>query len=422
VLDSGGVDQFWNAMTATSQEVMDGFKTGRYFNENRVIAFLDELERTPPKPRRLRAIGHFFHKSKNMPRCPELQKAVGYFIGNTRMLVDSFVSEQAAALDNLTEQQRLEHPLHYNLEFTLTGAQTHLQNMTDVTASSDAQKLCAQLPALRDSFSLFPRNTHIKEFLGDLLKIAHSADAERLRKDCDGKRVILHTSCQHRLEAMEESLASFEPLSSEVYHHIVLVGAPERRSENETGLSFAYDGHILHVPVPDFYEHLHRKLFYAYMLFDLLTVPQLLIKVDDDLVLDDATKFVDCMDFVVNEKAAYAGRVVGAPKHEKQLHGWHIGKCADPVIEKRGYQYPLAKSYASGGYGYVLSPEGLSACSYMYLSMKEFFDQRVVGLEDVCAGHAAYAVGIETVQLADTDNLLCLPGLTTKARRRLDAQ
>jgi len=399
-LNTGGVDQFWGDVTETMPEVIDGLHSGRFIKENAIVDFLNEL--------------------KSTSRRSKLKEAIADLISNTSVLVENFISVKSKQLDSCSHQERIDTPMHYNMPFILQGARAHLQDIEDQTACFDPEALCSTLPKLRDTFSLFPRNTHFRTFLGDLLKIMHGPDAEQLRKDCEGKRVILFTSCHHRLTDVEECLASFECLSKDDYHPIVLLGAVDYCTENETGLSFAYDGHIIRVPVPDSYEHLHRKLFYAFMLFDLLTKPQMLIKLDDDILLDNTSKFVNCMDFALKENAACAGRVVGTKRHDMQAHGWHIGKCADPVIETRGYQYPLPKRYAAGGYGYVLSPEGLSACSYMYLAMKEFFQQRAIGLEDVCTGHAIYAVDSNVLQLADPNNILCLPGLTTKAHRRFD--
>lgn len=234
------------------------------------------------------------------------------------------------------------------------------------------------------------------------------------------RRVILHTSCHPRLTATQETIASFAPLDGE-YHHIILLGAPNGASpsEDDTPLGFAYDGQILQVPSPDNYESLHRKLFYAYMLFDLLTEPELLVKIDDNILLKDAPAFASCIDDVAGQGAEYAGRRVGSQRHDSQWHGWHIGKCADPLIEARGYQYPLPRDYAAGGHGYVLGPKGLAACSYMYLAMKEFFIMRAVGLEDACVGHAAYAQELELLDLSNLQNQLTLQGLTTKERERL---
>ena len=182
------------------------------------------------------------------------------------------------------------------------------------------------------------------------------------------------------------------------------------------GLSLDYDGHFLRVPAPDTYEHLHRKLFYAYMLLDLLTVPEMVIKIDDNLVLHKPQLFRATIDRVAAQRIVYAGRRVGSSSHEIQWHGWHIGKCADPEIEAAGYQYPLPRNYGSGGYGYILGPQALSACAYMYLNMKAFFEMSAVGLEDVCVGHATYARQIELCDISDERILLALPGLMTKER------
>ncbi len=105
--------------------------------------------------------------------------------------------------------------------------------------------LCAALPALRDAFSLFPRNTHLRPFLRELLSLTRAEEVARLGADCAGKRVILHTSCLPPLAASEETLASFDAMTQEGYHHIILLGDPQAGSEEETGLSFGYDGRHL---------------------------------------------------------------------------------------------------------------------------------------------------------------------------------
>jgi hypothetical protein len=117
------------------------------------------------------------------------------------------------------------------------------------------------------------------------------------------------------------------------------------------------------------------------------------------------------MDSLLSQGAEYAGRRVGSAVHEEQWHGWHLQKCDDPLIDTRGYQYPVPRHYAAGGFGVFLGRRGVEACSYMYLAMKEFFAMRAVGLEDACVGHAMYAQGIDTVDLATQDRRLSMPGL-----------
>ena len=399
-LETGVVDRFWTDLSLTLEEVEIGLLSGSLMRDERVSGFYTA---------RARQAGQ-----------RQLQAARARLLDQTRTLVEEFKASQAYMISRAARHLRKNRPMYYNLRFAINSAEAHLDALEKLTVPEDSGQICGDLAALRDAFSLFPRNGALRGFLGDLLALACPAQAERLRRDCAGKRVILHTSCHPRLTATQETIASFAPLDGE-YHHIILLGAPNGASpsEDDTPLGFAYDGQILQVPSPDNYESLHRKLFYAYMLFDLLTEPELLVKIDDNILLKDAPAFASCIDDVAGQGAEYAGRRVGSQRHDSQWHGWHIGKCADPLIEARGYQYPLPRDYAAGGHGYVLGPKGLAACSYMYLAMKEFFIMRAVGLEDACVGHAAYAQELELLDLSNLQNQLTLQGLTTKERERL---
>ena len=93
----------------------------------------------------------------------------------------------------------------------------------------------------------------------------------------------MFTSCHQRRSNAEAAIATFADLDRDLYHPIILLGSMEIIPEERTPLSFAYDGQELRVPVPDVYEDLHRKLFYAYMILDLLTQPAMVIKLDDDV-------------------------------------------------------------------------------------------------------------------------------------------
>ncbi len=348
-----------------------------------------------------------------------LERAAVSLIEKSREQVAAYVKRQEDELDSIPMDQRLNTPRHYHNHFSYNGATAQLQALEDLVGISDSAQLCASLPQLRDAFSLFPENEHLRVFLGDLLVLQYTADVDQIRQDCAGKRVILHTSCHHRLSETKACLASFENHADDRYHHIVLLGDTHTRGEAEIGLSLSYDGQTLQVPTPDTYEHLHRKLFYAYMLLDLIAAPQMVIKVDDNLLLQDAATFNACANRVIGAKAAFAGRLVGTHLHKKQWHGWHVGKCADPSVNMRGYQYPLPREYAAGGAGYILGPQGLSACAYMYIAMQAFFDLAAVGLEDVYVGHAAVASNLTFLNLWPGEVQLALPGLTTKERQSL---
>ncbi|MDE4276428.1 glycosyltransferase family 2 protein [Phaeobacter gallaeciensis] len=388
-----GLDQFWAELTQTPEEVTIGQYVGDLFACDTLRAFFAA------------------------PAALDVARA--HLLTRSAELVRDFATSQAHFISRAGRDLRWHRPMYYNLRFAVASAEAHLERLTALVQGREARALCRSFAELRDVFSLFPRNGFLRDFLAVLLEQSCPEAVARLRADCAGKRVILHTSCRPRFNASAETVASFARLEG-AYHHIILYGAEGSPSEAQTPLGFDYDGRFLKVPAPDNYEGLHRKLFYAYLLFDLLTTPELVVKIDDNILMQDAPAFAACLDRVAAAKVACAGRRVGGERHDGQWHGWHIGKCADPLIETRGYQYPLPRDYAAGGHGYVLGPEGLRACGYMYLAMQAFFAMPAVGLEDACVGHALYAQNMELMDLSDPDNLLALPGLTTKESLRRD--
>ncbi len=400
-LETGAVERFWRDQAVAPEEQEIGLLRGTLMRDARLAGF--------------------FADQAQAAAAQELQAARRGLLAQSRALAETFSRSQAELIARVPRLQRRERPMYYNLRFAVRSAEEHVAQLEALTDAADATALCARFGALRDVFSLFPRNSHLPAFLARLLEMTAAEDVQRLRADCAGKRVILHTSCHPRLQESRRSVASFAALGQGDYRHIILLGARTPRPEQELGLSFSYDGEVLQVPAPDSYEGLHQKLFYAYMLLDLLTAPALAVKIDDNILLKDADRFAACLDRVARQGADYAGRRVGTRRHQDQWHGWHLGKCADAGMEMRGYQYPLPRDYAAGGYGYVLGPEGLAACSYMYLAMKEFFAMPAVGLEDACVGHAIYAQRLELMDISQGHGLLAMPGLTTKERQRLAA-
>lgn len=380
------ITKFWSDLAHTPEEITIGLSLGRMIQDTRLKNLLSS------------------HVSPLKIACDE-------FIVKTEELVAKFITSQASLIDRVPRHMRQEQPMYYNLRFSINGANAHLEKFRELVTKP--AELSQKLSIMRDAISLFPRNANIAEFFVRLLEDKSSEAIERLRAACAGKRVVLHLSCASRLEDSRETVRSFLPLSDS-YCHIILMGDESLRAGKEAPLTFDYDGEILRVPEPDNYESLHLKLFYAYMILDLVAKPELVVKIDDNLLLEDVQLFATSIDKVSEACAACAGRIVGAAHHQSQWHGWHIGKCSDPLIEARGYQYPLPRKYTSGGHGYVLGVDGLSACTYMYLSMKEFMNMRSVGLEDAYVGHALYACGLDIMQLSNPDKLLALPGLITK--------
>ena len=287
----------------------------------------------------------------------------------------------------------------------MNGALAQLDALADLDTGRTT--LADQFSVLRDLYSLFPRNIAVHKLIGELLRFENLDPWSRLARDVGDRTVILHVSCVKYLGRARESVASFP--ESDKFLHLVVTGEPGRAS-GEIPLSFDYsDGH-LRVPVLDDYEHLHQKLFHT--LFVLSTTrARTVVKIDDSLHCADWALFTKTLADFRDARQVVAGRVVGSATHRQQWHGWHLNKCHDPQIEKRGYQFPLPVKYPAGGYGYVLSRRAIDACAYMYLAMKAFFEMPVIGLEDACVGHALYAEALDLTDVSSDKHLLALPGL-----------
>lgn len=392
LLETDLIDVFWRQLSRPRSEIIVGTLQGDLFQDRGVVEYLAEQRRRQDEER--------------------LRKAVEKLTAKTAVLVDGFVRSQSQLLLQFAEEDRKKRPLYYNLQYCINGPLRHLERVSALQAPETQRDLCKQFSMLRDAFSLFPQNESFLEFLGELLSISNSCSVENLQSDCNNRPVILHVTCAPRLHLAEKSVASFSRANKQ-YHHIIVVGSRASITEDNLGLSFNYDGKTLTLPVPDDYESLHRKIFYALTVLHLVTNVSCVVKVDDNIVLQDAGRFDDLLAPVISGEVEYAGRMVGSDYHQSQWHGWHISKCGDPSIEERGYQYPLPKQYAAGGYGYVLGSAGIAACAYMYLAMKEFFSMKSVGLEDAYVGHAMDAKGIRIYNVASEINLLALPGLAS---------
>ena len=142
-------------------------------------------------------------------------------------------------------------------------------------------------------------------------------------------------------------------------------------------------------------------MFYAYLILGLLGNPASIVKVDDDISLHDPDRFEQLLRDFHDRGEQYLGKLISL-KHRDQWHGWHLGKCSDPLMHQRGYQFPLPDVYASGGFGYLLGSELIQSCGLMYLSMQSFFEMSCIQLEDVFVGLAAQGSGISAKSFEDS--------------------
>ena len=146
--------------------------------------------------------------------------------------------------------------------------------------------------------------------------------------------------------------------------------------------------------VPDSYEYLGDKVFFAYLILALVGRPRMVVKTDDDIHLGDPDLFGSFLKSLDEQKVDYAGRFVSCSYLGSQ--GWHVDKCLNTCLHHQGYQFPLPSHYAAGGFGYALSIDGLYACSSWYLGMRSFFAMKTVQLEDIYVGLAIEACNLRS--------------------------
>ena len=279
-----------------------------------------------------------------------------------------------------------------NLEYLLRGSVAQSQAIQHLVCQYDYKGLLNHFDDLRDAISLMPRNPYSFQFLAELLNQVYPEDCASLRALCEDRTVILHVTCRSRLGKARASKASFQQHSADCVH-VVVVGAPGRIRPPRR-LGFRCRKGQLRLPVPDSYEYLADKVFFAYLILSLVARPRLTVKIDDDHRLSDPDLFFSYLQSLHDQHTAYAGRFLKAGYYQQE-HGWHIDKCSDSRLHQIGYQCPFPSRYADGGFGYVLNGEALRACSAMYLGMRAFFAMNAVQLEDVYTGLATEAWGLE---------------------------
>ena len=279
-----------------------------------------------------------------------------------------------------------------NLEYILRGSAAHLQAIKSLLRQHDEKNLLNHFDALRDALSLLPRNPHSFRFLAELLIKVYPEDCAALRDLCKDQAVILHISCRSRMSKARASKASFKQKTSKCVH-VVVVGLPGRVKPPKR-LGFRFRKGVLRLPVPDTYEFLADKVFFAYLILTLVGESRLTVKIDDDHRLSDPELFFSYLQSLDDSNVAYAGRFLKGGYYRRE-HGWHIDKCSDVSLHQIGYQCPFPSRYADGGFGYVLNADALKACAAMYLGMRNFFAMHAVQLEDVYTGLATEAWGLE---------------------------
>lgn len=241
---------------------------------------------------------------------------------------------------------------------------------------------------LRDIYSLHPQNVGFLEIFNDFLRWCAPDDINRLSQYIAGRHVFLHLSCQARSDLARASISSFaRPPSDEI--HLMCVG-----SSNSECPFISFSGNVLTLNVSDDYEYLHRKTFMTFAIISIIAEVKAIFKCDDDISMTNRNRLNNAKLFIEQEDVQYAGLARSIDSHKQFYHGWHVGKCKNKAMHRRGIQIPLPRTYADGGLVYILKSKALREISYTYFSQRWFADGNIVGIEDAALGLVMQSAGI----------------------------
>ena len=158
------------------------------------------------------------------------------------------------------------------------------------------------------------------------------------------------------------------------------------------GMDFEFEdncGQILRLPVSDVYEALPYKVFETWAFFEALGVRHGVIKIDDDLQINQNAALDIERVRSAFAAADYMGIALSSPHHDR---AWHQGKCASPVAPV--YGKPFLAPWARGAL-YYLSKSALEQLTSHYLRFPGCLDGELY--EDKAVGDVLYTLGIRAV-------------------------
>jgi hypothetical protein len=197
--------------------------------------------------------------------------------------------------------------------------------------------------------------------------------------------LVVHVTCQARLENATASVASFRG-ELDATKHLIVVGDSELE---KTSFKFQPSASLLTVPASDSYEGLPAKIrnLFLFLGFSHLQAP--VLKIDDDVVCQDIRLFNKSVTDVV-AKQDYGGFVIGQGPFVIAPF-WHLGKCSEKSINSTPDSLLLLASYAKGSC-YWLGPEAVNLISKISLAHDRHFETEI--FEDRAIGAALAMYGI----------------------------
>ncbi len=179
--------------------------------------------------------------------------------------------------------------------------------------------------------------------------------------------LVMHLSCEPRIDRAIASCRSFESAEKEGVSQVVVVGSAE-----STEFRFDPDCRLLTVPAPDTYEYLPSKVLAAMFFFSLCGNVTGVLKVDDDHRLRQYRELVrgfSRMRYPLPLQLGQLTRVRALGLHSRV---WHFGKASDKEIDKACFTFPGTTRWASGANGYFINKEALHLLLWSYVYFQDY--------------------------------------------------
>lgn len=210
--------------------------------------------------------------------------------------------------------------------------------------------------------------------------------------------VIMHLSCDPRIDRARESCESFAPMHGRGVSQVIVVGSADSHL-------YRFDAvrGVLTVPAPDSYEHLPAKVFAAMFFFALCGNVDAVLKVDDDHRLHDGELLLRGFARVAAKHPVQMGKRNNIGVLGNHLRVWHFGKCSDPALNPRPFTLPGTTRWINGAGGYFVNKPALRLLFWSHIYFPDYI--RIGLYEDMTTSDLLERQGARLVS-ADMDRIL----------------
>ena len=233
----------------------------------------------------------------------------------------------------------------------------------------DALGVDGALATARQLAALDMRDGEAFHLFGAMLATASETALSRARGSLK-PWVVMHVTCEARIERAHESMRSFEAAAPSRFSQIIVLGRPDAHA-------FAFDSstRILTVPAQDTYEHLPAKLVAAMAFLALCANVEAVLKVDDDHRLRSATAMFAAFRQIARPHPLQAGELLDAGALGLHARTWHFGKTSDGRIGKRPFTFIGPSRWANGASGYLINRPTLRLMYWSYVYFQDAIDR-----------------------------------------------